>query len=135
MAEFAATRKTIETHFQDNWTSTEVEYENAKPFRKQQAGSLPARFVRLRVVEAGRQQIALGTARAIRAVGLVVVQILVPRNDGSRESLKLADLIAAIFDRVCVNNVQFRVAEVQPVGATDEWWATNVSVPFLVTET
>lgn len=129
-SEFAATVKSIEEHFRAQYTETPVEWENAAPFN-----SNGARFVRFVVREAGRQQIALPqSSRSTRLVGVVMAQVLVPRNEGTRKAREIADLIAGLFDKQKVGNVQFREAEARPIGATGQWWQMNVSVPFFVTE-
>lgn len=129
MAEFAATARSIEEHFRAMYTATPVEWENAAPFK-----SSGARFVRFVVKEAGRKQVALPGPRDTRIVGVVMAQILVPRNEGTRTARDIADAIAGIFDGQMVGEAQFRRAEAVPIGPTDEWWQMNVSVPFFVTE-
>jgi hypothetical protein len=66
-----------------------------------------------------------------RHPGLVVVQVFVPIQSGTRGGRALADQVASLFRSVTVSGIFFRTPSLQRVGDTsDGWFQMNVNVPF-----
>lgn len=124
---FSTERSVIHKHFADNWTETEVAYDNVE-FEPQADAS----WVRIVIRNGeGNQADINDTAPLFRYSGVVIVQVFVPIRKGTDNALKLADAVSDIFRRQQLNHgIVFRTPYVTNVGQTNEWYQINVSCPF-----
>lgn len=126
---WASERTAIEGRLNANWTTTPIKYEWA-PFQETR-DSYIAVFIR----NGDRSQITLGGNPTVRSISVVIVQILVPQEQGTALAKTYADSIAAIFDRVQLvtadsNLISFQTASAEAVGELEGWAQFNVTVPF-----
>jgi hypothetical protein len=126
---FEATRVAIESRVQTNWTTTPIKFENV-PFKETKDA-----YVALFILEGEGQQVSLGTPATRRWPGVIIIQVFVPEDSGTKLAKTYADALAAIFDRVQFSSgnsgtISCRIPSVETVGAKDGWHQTNVTVPF-----
>lgn len=89
-------------------------------------------WVRFNVIDGEQKQTSIGnTTNNHRNVGLVVIQIFTPDNEGDSLALTTADTIAAIFRNWCGTTVHCRASSVKVIGPDGlGWFQVNVTTPF-----
>lgn len=127
---FEDTRKAIESRLASNWTTTPIRFENV-PFTET---AVP--YVALFILDGEGKQISLGTPSLQRWAGLIVVQIFVPQDTGTKTARTYADAIGAIFDRQQFasgnsGTIRSRIPSIRRIGITHGWDQTNVTIPFI----
>lgn len=130
MSGFEDEAKAIEIRLTTNWTTTPIRYVNA-PFKETDQP-----YVALFVLDGDGHQISLGPVALRRWVGIIVIQIFVPQDSGSRVAKTYATTLAAIFDRVEFSTdasglIRCRVPALREVGIINGWYQLNVEVPFI----
>lgn len=130
MSGFADEAKAIESRMQANWSTTPVKYEGV-PF-----AAVVTPYVALFVRDGEGQQISLGTVALRRWVGVIIIQVFVPEDTGTRQARIYADGVGAIFDRAqfSVDNsgtIRCRIPSVEMIGVRDGWLQINVTIPFI----
>lgn len=127
---FEDARRAIETRLETNWTTTPIRFENV-PFQETMQP-----YVALFIRDGQGMQISLGTPALRRWPAVIVVQIFVPQDIGTKLAKTYADSIAAIFDRAQFSSgnsgtIRCRIPSIEPVGITHGWHQTNVTVPMI----
>ncbi len=121
--------KAIETRLQANWSTTPIKYENA-PFPEPTAA-----YVALFIRDGEGNQISLGSPAVRRWPGLIILQIFVPADTGTRKALEYADDLGPIFDRVQFSDgesgtITCRTPSTQIIGSRHGWQQVNVTIGF-----
>ena len=129
MSGFAEEAKAIETRLAAGWTTTPIRYDNA-PFPE-----TTAPYVALFILDGDGNQISLGAVALRRWVGLIVLQIFVPQDTGTRLAKGYANTLGALFDRAefPVENgglIRCRVPSIAEIGIRNGWNQLNVTIPF-----
>lgn len=130
---FEDERHAIEGRFEDNYTSTDVKYENT-PFKQPSEASWAA----LTILPGNGEQISLGTGstgRLKRFAGIIQIDIYTKENVGTKTARNLADTIAAIFDSVQFSKgssgtITTRVPSLITRGVEAGWLHSVVSVAY-----
>jgi hypothetical protein len=130
---FEDERHAIEGRMEDNYSSTDVKFENV-PFKQPSEDS----WVALTILSGNGEQISIGTGSASRLkrfAGIIQIDIYTKENVGTKTAKDLADTIAAIFDSVQFSNgssgtILTRVPFFQTLGVTDGWLHSVVSVAY-----
>lgn len=129
MSGFASAAKAIEVRLAANWTTTTIKYE-AVPFTETRSA-----YVALFIRDGEGSQISLGTTALRRWPGVIIIQVFVPQDTGSRTARGYCDTLAAIFDRVqfsvdASGTITCGTPSVQIIGTREGWFQMNVSVPY-----
>lgn len=92
----------------------------------------PSIWLRLSILDGESFQTTIGAETNVhRSVGIIIVQIFGPANEGDKDTLAMADTVAAIFRNWCGTTVRCRAATVKAIGPDGQgWYQVNVSVPF-----
>ncbi len=126
---FEDAAKAIESRLQANWSTTPIKFENA-PFAETTSA-----YVALYIRDGEGNQVSLGTPALRRWPGLIIVQVFVPENTGTRKAREYADDIGPIFDRVQFSSggsgtITCRTPSIDVIGLKFGWWQVNVTVMF-----
>lgn len=130
MSGFEAERQAIESRLEANVTAIPIRYENI-PFEETK-DPYCAVFVR----RGAGNQISLGDgAQLQRWAGVIIVQVFVPADTGTKPAAAYADMIAAVFNRQEFSVpgsglIRCRVAHSETVGVRNGWFQINVTVPY-----
>lgn len=130
MTGFEDERNAIESRMAANWTTTATRYENV-PF-KETADPYVALFIR----DGEGTQVSLGTVALRRWPGLIIVQVFVKPDTGTKLAKTYAETIGAIFDRAEFSvpnggSITCRIPSVAAVGLKHGWYQVNVTIPFI----
>ena len=88
------------------------------------------------VVPGSGRQDSLGSPKLERQLGILMVQIFVPKNSGDRRARAISDTIAGWFryqtfkDDPTGTNVILRAPELVKVGERNDIYQMNLTVPF-----
>lgn len=109
----------------------DVQYENA-PFMK--PDDKP--WARFHVVFGGSTQVSAAQvgSRRFRQTAVVMIQLFVPIDVGTKALDELADFVVTQMRAVTVSGVTLRSPTVSRVGATERWFQTNVNIPVYADE-
>jgi hypothetical protein len=120
---FANERLAIEDRFIEYWRDTPVAWENV-------AFDTPnsAAWVRFQVLNGSSGYRAINGLK--RHLGLIIVQVFVPKDTGTSKAREYADTVSQIFDSKKFSDVVCDVASVQTIGTDDIWHQVNVTVPY-----
>ncbi len=122
---FEALRESIETRMADNWSTTEVAYENV-PFTPP-AGP----WVRLQInLGEGGSMGILGSAVTVRDQGVISLQVFVPEGQGSKAANDLVDALITIYEHQRFDGITTYTASPRAAGITNGWHQTNITIPF-----
>jgi hypothetical protein len=128
---FDALRETLEQRMADNWSDSDVAYENIAFSPPSPSSS--AKWVRFTVIN-GESRTSEGGITSgnykTRDTGLVSLQIFVPQNSGTKKSRQLIDSFNSIFEHKRFSGVVTYSASIVPVGVLDGWHQTNLTIPF-----
>lgn len=127
---FEDARKAIESRLHTNWTTTPIKFENVP--MKETADPYVAVFI----LEGDGEQISLGTPALRRWTGVIVLQVFVPADTGTKDAKTYADSLAALFDRAQFSTgnsgtIRCRIPSIETVGDKHGWHQINVTVPFI----
>lgn len=130
---FEDERHAIEGRFEDNYSSTDVKFENT-PFKQPSEAS----WVALTILPGNGQQMSIGTgssSRLKRFAGIIQIDIFTKENVGSKAARDLADTVAAVFDSVQFSNgssgtITTRVPSLSTLGVENGWLHSVVSVAY-----
>lgn len=130
MSGFEDSRRAIEDRFKQNWTTTPIKFENA-PFLE-----IRSAYVAIFIREGDGSQISLGTVALRRWPGVIVFQIFIPQETGTKAAKAYADTIGGIFDRAQFfygnsGIIRCRVPSASSSSVRDGWYQLNVSVPYI----
>ena len=128
-------RAAIEGRFQAQWALTAhsavpVIYENGP----EKPPSDDAHAM-LYILNGAGQQVSLGTSPVDRYSGVIVVQLFVPKQEGTVEIRQMADAVETIFKRKqfasgAGGSIRCRLAEAGTVPNPGYFHQMNVSIPY-----
>lgn len=123
---FAKERAVLESYFHDNWTETEVAYDNVDFDPSTDA------WVRFKIQNGDSVQADINHSNPLyRHIGVVMVQVFVPVKSGTNRARELADTVSNMFRRVQPGHgITLRTPSIFTVGPNNEWFQVNVSCPF-----
>lgn len=121
--------KAIETRMQNNWNTTPIKFENV-PFVEPSTA-----YVALVIRDGEGSQIDCGTPALSRWPGVIMIQVFVPVDTGTRQAREYADQIAPIFSRAQFSNgnsgnISCRIASIEKAPDKNGWCQFNVTVPY-----
>lgn len=126
---YSASQEDLETHFQTNFTSTPVEFENA-PLDI----STLTEYVR-HVIRFGAGKVTSLSGGCFRYQGAVIVQIFVKPGVGLARPMELADTISGLYRAAVIGGHMFGVPEVTKHPAGGQGWVqVQVYCPFYFEE-
>lgn len=114
----------IESRMAANFTVCHVKYANVN-----YDPSPETPWAEINVIVADSINAEIGTGLH-RNVGIISVNIYVPRNTGTADARNKADLAASIFRDAQFNGITCRSPKVVDVGEIEEWYVINMSVPY-----
>ena len=122
-------RNVVETHLQDNWTQTPIQWENVhfEPIEGQS-------FIAPVIVPTSGIQISLGGVALNRWEGFIDISVFIPMNQGSKTGNDLADALIKLFYHYTEQGVSFYTGYAKPTGSTESWWKINVTIPYYFDE-
>lgn len=127
---YVSIEQTIQEHLQNNWTATEIEWQNAEYDPR-----LGVSFVRITILPGSERQVAMGgVLRQYRKDGVIFLSVFIPVNIGTREAWTHADNLVALYRGQEINGIIFRGTETNEVGEADGWFQVNVSIDFITDE-
>jgi len=117
----------IEDRLRANWSETLIDWDNVEftPVRD-------TPFVRLQTE--WTEVTAIGIGGRDRGEGYITLSIFYPGNTGSIVINKMADSLAAIYNKWNTGNLRFKVARVIRIGQQETWYRLDVLVPFTYDE-
>lgn len=127
---FEATRQAIEARLAANWTTTPIKFENV-PFVE-----TVDPYLALFILDGEGNQITVGDPVVKRWTGLILIQVFVPQDTGTKLARTYADSLGALFERQTFSagasgTIRSRIASIQSIGVKDGWYQINVTVPFI----
>lgn len=116
-------RLAIENRFKDRWVDTDIAWENI-------AFDMPNNdeWVRLNILNGSSGYRAINGLK--RHLGIIIVQVFVPKDTGTSKAREYADMVSQIFDSKKFSDVVCDVASIETVGADDTFHQVNVTVPY-----
>jgi len=120
---FVNERLALENHFKEYWKDTPIAWENIA-FEKPNDSA----WVRLNILNGSSNYRAINGLK--RHLGLIVVQVFVPRNTGTSKAREYADTVSQIFDSKKFSDVVCDVASIETIGTGDVWHQINVTIPY-----
>lgn len=128
IADYKTEFEAIARMFNDGWGETPIAWENMD-FTPP---SPPAAYVQFSVLNGDANQATIGApgSNIFRHVGMVSINVFTPESTGKAESLRLADMAAAIFRGRTDDGLRFKAPKATPLGVQDHYFQVNISVPF-----
>lgn len=89
-------------------------------------------WIRLTILDGDTRQVSIGSpgANIHRHSGVIVIQVFVPIDSGTRTARDLADQAAAIFRNQRFDGIRCDVPSVREIGPDGVWFQVNMSCPF-----
>lgn len=122
---YEAELEAIEGRMNTNWTTTPIVFENVDYVP---VDGTP--YVELFVKSADAVRASLGPSALHRIVGVILVNIHVPKGTGTNLARTYGDTIAAIFRDQAFSGVVCRAASVRSIGPVNEWFVVSVTIPY-----
>ena len=122
---YQAERQAIESRFYNNYTATDVKYDNVE------YTPTPNRpFLEFEIHDG--EQLPISTADTIlyRNVGIISMNLHVPINTAAQTGMGYADTAAAVFRGQQFSGITCRGASITRIGEFDQWFIINISIPF-----
>ena len=121
---FDDARQVIEGRLNDNWSTTRIVFgESVLP-------PTDGNWVRISILPARSQQIAIGVPVKYRHWGIVVVEVYTTESNGANLAMQYGDTIATLYRGVSTGGVIFRTPTVRSIGREAGWHHANVEIPF-----
>lgn len=123
-------RQAIEARAAANWTTTPIRFENV-PFQESAAP-----YMALFILDGDGVQISLGTPAVRRWSGVILMQIFVQPDSGTKLARTYADSLGAIFDGQQFSagdsgTIRTGIPSIRPIGIQHGWYQVNVTIPFI----
>lgn len=121
----SALRSTVEGRIQANWTTTPVDYDNAR-------FTVPATaWIKVIIAENNSKQAELGgNVKRRRALGVIYADVYAPVGRGGNEARVLADSFAALFRDFKSANLTCDEPSVRTMGEKNGWYQMTVNIPY-----
>lgn len=118
-------RQYVETRLKTNWTFTAIKYENLDftPIVGQP-------YIELSLEPDKSYQIGLIQKPVFRHVGLLVFEIHVPTNTGTKNTRTYIDNIAKLFAGQQFNDITCQSIDSMKIGKVGEWYLTIAYVEY-----
>lgn len=124
MSNFKLIKKDIEAYLNTNWTTTKIQYPNA---RFEQPDS---EYIRLSINYGDTDQISMGASQDHRTVGIITIAIFSPSNVGAGKATEYGDTLIDLFTGKTIGSVQTRSPTIEVLGLENNWFQIQVQVPF-----
>jgi hypothetical protein len=124
---FENVQKLIEKRLRDNWTFTEIDWDNVR-FNPTRGTA----WIRCRVDWSASESRAAGPR--VHSEGFVLISIFVPAEQSVIPGVSLAEEVHRLFSLWQVGDLTMRAAHTERVGQVKEWYQLNVVVPFYYNE-
>jgi hypothetical protein len=118
-------RQYVETRLKTNWTYTSVKYENLDF-----TPVIGQAYIELSIEPERSYQIGLVQQPMFRHEGLLVFEIRVPSNTGTKNARTYIDNIAKIFAGKQFNDITCRSIDSMKIGKVGEWYLTVAYVEY-----
>jgi len=122
---FQDMRKSIESRFSTNWTTTDISWDNVHYDPKSETA-----FVRFIIDDGDAYQASIGTSPCHRFPGIIHVMIMVPIGTGTNTARGYADSISDIFRGADFDGIQCRTPKIIRVGDVGEYFQISVLVNY-----
>jgi hypothetical protein len=120
---FVNERLVLENRFKKYWQDTPVSWDNVAFDTPNNSG-----WVRFQVLNGSSSYRAINGAK--RHIGLISVQLFVPKDTGTSTVRSYADTVVKIFDSKSFNDVVCNVANIETIGTGDVWHQLNITIPY-----
>jgi len=117
----------IEARLKANWTDTLIDWDNVE-FNPVTGTA----FIRLQIEWTDTNTKSIGGRNV--GEGYTNISIFYPYNKGIAKISKMADDIAAIFDKWDIGPLKFKVSRTVRIGQQEEWYRLDVITPFTYEE-
>jgi hypothetical protein len=118
-------RQYTESRLQTNWTSTSIKFEN-----KDFTPVIGSPYIAFNIEPDNSEQIGLPQVPMYRHTGLLVFEIYVPSNTGTKNTRTYIDNIAKLFAGQQFNNITCRSYETMKTGKIGEWYLTVLYISY-----
>jgi len=124
---FEAANTLIEDRLRANWVATPIDWDNVEfnPVRG-------ASFVRLQTEWTDTNSVSVSGRD--RGEGYITLSVFVPANTGTEAVSKMADDLAAIYNKWTTGALKFLVGRTVRIGQQEQWYRLDVIVPFTYDE-
>ena len=123
---FDTLRRLVETHVNDNWSMTDVAFENIEF-----TPVIGTPWIDMHIFVGDGFQASLGDTSALnRWTGIIDFSVYVPINTGSSYAYKVAYALVDLFYHYDNNGLTTLTGHSRPIGEDGEWMRYNVSIPF-----
>ena len=124
MINWKTLREAFEQRLRDNYTTTEIAYDNTK-FTPPTTS-----WIRAVLLPVNTENAALG-GLCVRQEGIFWIQIFVPLNSNTDEAYTLAAEVSLIFENVQFSGITCGAPDTVRIGDEGRgWYQVNVKVPF-----
>jgi hypothetical protein len=132
---FDATEAAIVARFESQWRALQPNI----PYAYDNQGEADfitrgAAWVRVTVLPGTSTQVAMGTVRRWRRLGIVTVQIFTPAGSGTGLATQLADTVRDIFEGFTISGIIFRATSLTRVEVDAAWMQHNADTPYQADE-
>lgn len=132
---FDATEATIVARFESQWSVSQPKI----PFTYDNQGEADfitrgEAWVRVTVLPGTSTQVAMGTIRRWRRLGIVTIQIFTPAGSGTGLATRLADTVRDIFEGRTISGIIFRATSLTRVEVDASWMQHNADTPYQADE-
>ena len=86
---------------------------------------------RVSIREGESTAVTLG-ASVSRTVGVVIIQLFAPLDQGDGLIRSYVDTIKAAMRAIDISGIWFRIPSVNTIGRRNSWWQVNIACPFTV---
>ena len=118
-------RQYSESRFKTNWTLTPIRFENLD-----YTPIIGTPYIDFSIEPEESFQIGLPQVPMFRHTGLLVFEIYVPSNTGSKNTRTYIDEIAKLFAGKQFNDITCRSLQSMKIGKIGEWYLTVVHVQY-----
>ena len=122
---YAQERADIEARLNTNWSTTPIAWDNV-PY----VPTPGAVWIRCTILPGSAEGLAFGKDTDIEYLVIIDIGIFVPKNTGSNTARQYADTLAVIFNLENFGTVDCDEAYAQNLGAEEDWYHWNVTIPF-----
>lgn len=122
---FSTARRDIEKRLNDNWSTTEIAWDNVK-FSPVNGTA----WVACHIFEDTVNRINIGVPGQHRVTGTVVINIMLPEGGGTDIARQYGDTLAAIFRDAQFSGITFRETTLNNTGINEGWYQFNLVIPF-----
>lgn len=122
---YAAEQAAIQTRFYNNYTATQVKYDNIE-FTPTPGTA----FAEFEIHDGEQHPISVADTILYRNPGIISINIHIPLNTSIQTGMAYADTAAAVFRGQQFSGITCRGAGITRIGEFDQWFIINVSIPF-----